>query len=298
MKPESDGATKRRSDEGQAHVADAPSLRRSVAPSLRRYSSFALPRLRAAIKPFRLHWFPRLRSTNDHAAELRRRGDLFAPAVVLTGHQTAGRGRGAHAWWSGPGCITVTFVLPIDETVAPHQIPLIAGLAVRNAAAELAGDDGVQLKWPNDLLYDGRKLAGLLCERVQKADLVGLGLNVNLDRSSKSVPASLSDRLTSVSEIAGRPVDLTTALATVGSHLHRMLTRRADHPFEQVLREYDSHHALVGRTVSVRDGVEGASVTGRCEGMDEMGRLLLRSRDGIHRVISGEVTLVDSAARR
>src|SRR5436190_23771341 len=116
---------------------------------------FDLRRLRASVKPFRLHWFPTRRSTNDHAAELRRRGELYAPAVVLTGRQTAGRGRGAHAWWSGPGCVTVTFVLPVDERVAPHQLPLAAGLAVRNAAAELAGTDAIRLQWPNDLPYDG-----------------------------------------------------------------------------------------------------------------------------------------------
>ena len=144
--------------------------------------SYELERLRTSLKPFRLHWYPTLGSTNDHAAELRRRGGLFAPAVVLTGRQTAGRGRGAHVWWSGPGCITVTFVLPIGEQVQPYQLPLIAGLAVRNAAAELTGNDGIQLKWPNDVLHEGRKLAGLLCERVEKADLVGLGSTLTSTR--------------------------------------------------------------------------------------------------------------------
>ncbi|HXE54290.1 MAG TPA: hypothetical protein VN541_14800, partial [Tepidisphaeraceae bacterium] len=123
--------------------------------------SFNIRLLREQLKPFRLHWYPRLRSTNDHAALLRRRGDLFAPAVVLTGHQTAGRGRGGNTWWSRAGSLTVTFVLAADDRVQPHQLPLVAGLAVRNAAAELARDPGIQLKWPNDLLYRGRKLAGL-----------------------------------------------------------------------------------------------------------------------------------------
>src|SRR5436305_1445423 len=146
-------------------------------------SRFDLNRLRHEIKPLRLYWFPRLRSTNDHAAALRKRGELFAPAIVLTGHQTAGRGRGTNTWWSIGGSLTVTFVLPADPQIAPHQLPLIAGLAARNAAAELTGDQHIQLKWPNDLLYGWRKLGGLLCERVLKADLVGLGLNVNLDPS-------------------------------------------------------------------------------------------------------------------
>jgi BirA family biotin operon repressor/biotin-[acetyl-CoA-carboxylase] ligase len=192
-------------------------------------------------------------------------------------------------------------VLPADEHLAPHQLPLIAGLAVRNAAAELSCNDGVQLKWPNDVLYGGRKLAGLLCERVDKADLVGLGLNVNLDPKSSEVPPALGGRVTSLSEIAGRPIDLTSALATVARHLHRMVTRLADHPFGQVLREYDVHHALVGRKVTVLDGADAPSLSGRCEGLDEMGRLLLRSRTGLHRVIAGQVVLDErerSPARR
>src|SRR5688572_21593048 len=114
-----------------------------------RHNVFALKRLREDLRPFRLHWFPTLRSTNDHAATMRRAGELYAPAVVLTGRQTAGRGRGAHVWWSGAGCLTVTFVLPVDDQLLPHQIPLLAGLSVRNAAAELSGSDKISLKWPN-----------------------------------------------------------------------------------------------------------------------------------------------------
>ena len=252
--------------------------------------SYDLERLRTSLRPFQLHWFPRLRSTNDHAAALRRAGKLFAPAAVLAGRQTAGRGRGAHVWWSGSGCVTVTFVLPIGQQVQPHQLPLIAGLAVRNASAELTGDDRVGLKWPNDVLYDGRKLAGLLCERVEKADLVGLGLNVNLDPAS--APAPLRERLTSLSRVAARGFDLTTALSTVTGHLHRLLERQADQPFATLLREYDAHHALVGKKVSVLDASDAVAVTGRCEGLDEMGRLLLRSGSQVHRIISGQVQAI------
>jgi BirA family transcriptional regulator, biotin operon repressor / biotin---[acetyl-CoA-carboxylase] ligase len=245
---------------------------------------------RKALRPFRLHWFPTLRSTNDHAAVMRRAGELYAPAVVLTGRQTAGRGRGAHAWWSGPGCLTVTFVLPVDQQLLPHQIPLLAGLAVRNAAAELSGSAAVALKWPNDLLFKGRKLGGLLCERIDKADLVGLGLNVNLDPAA--APRDLRATVASLAEVRGEPVDMTHALATVASHLHRLWSRGAGHPFGLLLQEYDAHHALVGRRVSVVDN--GARpVSGRCEGLDEMGRLVLRAPRGgkLHRVVCGHVQM-------
>ena len=250
-------------------------------------TSFNLARLRRQIKPFRLHWFPRLGSTSDHAAALRKRGDLYAPAVVLTAHQLAGRGRGSNTWWSGPGCLTVTFVFPIDDQLAPHQIPLISGVAVRRAAVEQCGDDAIQLKWPNDLLHHGRKIAGLLCERVHKADLIGLGLNVNLD--PPQAPPALRERLTSLSVIAGRELDMTDAVATVARHLYRMLAHREEQPFSQLLRDYDANHALIGRRVTVTGAGENGPVTGRCEGLDETGRLLLRDRNTLHRVIAGQV---------
>src|SRR5437016_8824984 len=168
-------------------------------------NSLSIPRLKKALKPFRLHFCPRRRSTNHHAAILRKRGDLFAPAIVLTPNQIAGRGRGRNTWWSTQGALTVTFAMPIDKDRDPHQIPLIAGLAVRNAAAELSGDHSISLKWPNDIIHDGKKLAGLLCERIDRIDLIGIGLNVNIDPAS--APKSIRDRLTSLMMIAGKQFD-------------------------------------------------------------------------------------------
>jgi BirA family biotin operon repressor/biotin-[acetyl-CoA-carboxylase] ligase len=248
---------------------------------------FRLAELRERIKPFRLHWFPRVRSTNDHAAALRKRDKLFAPAIVLAGHQTAGRGRGSNSWWSGEGSLTVTFVLAADDRIEPHQLPLIAGLAVRDAAAELTGDGGIQLKWPNDILDAGKKLGGLLCERILKADLVGLGLNVNLDCAQ--APRVLRDRLSSLAQIRGNATDITEALAVVASHLRLTIQRAADQPFAVLLREYDAHHALIGREISVTTSPDESPLRGRCEGLDAVGRLLVHSRGKLHHVISGQV---------
>jgi len=251
--------------------------------------SFNLDRLRTQIRPFRLHWFSRLRSTNDHAAVLRKRGELFAPALVLTAHQTAGRGRNTNTWWSGAGTLTVTFVLPIDEQLSAHQLPLIAGLAVRNAAANVSGNDAIRLKWPNDLLYRERKLAGLLCERAHKADLVGLGLNINPDPRT---PRNLRDRIISLAEIAGTDLlDKTEVLIAIVKQLHPMLMRRAQQPFAKILREYDQHHALIGKRVTIA-GNGSDSTSGVCQGLDSMGRLLLRSGTGeLQRIIAGQVRI-------
>jgi BirA family biotin operon repressor/biotin-[acetyl-CoA-carboxylase] ligase len=257
-----------------------------------RQASFDLDRLRRQIKPLRLYWFPRLRSTNDHAAELRRRGDLFAPAIVLTGHQTAGRGRGTNAWWSRPGVLTVTFVFPIDQGIPAHQLPLLAGLAVRDAIAPLVPSVEVKLKWPNDLLIGTRKLAGLLCERVRKADLVGLGLNVNV--SPRQAPSSLRDRVVSLSEGAGHDLDMTDVLIVVAKRLHAMLLHRDEQTYAQILRRYDEHHALIGRRVSISPGAGETPIAGICRGLDTMGRLIVKDRSGggVKKIVAGEVKLL------
>jgi BirA family biotin operon repressor/biotin-[acetyl-CoA-carboxylase] ligase len=255
-----------------------------------RSASFDLSRLRGELKPFRLYWFPRLSSTNDHAAAMRKRGELFAPAVVLTGRQIAGRGRGANAWWSAAGVLTVTFAMPIENHLAPYQIPLAAGLAVRNAAAELSGHDSIALKWPNDVLHEGRKLAGLLCERVHHVDLIGVGLNVNVEVSD--APAALRHRITSLSAIGGHSIGMTDALLAVARHLHRSLALRREHPFPAVLKEYDRHHALVGRQVRVIGSADEAAVAGICQGLDDLGRLVLRDGATTHRLIAGHVEML------
>jgi BirA family transcriptional regulator, biotin operon repressor / biotin---[acetyl-CoA-carboxylase] ligase len=256
-------------------------------------SRFELDRLRTQLKPLRLHWFPRLRSTNDHAAALRRRRELYAPAVVLTGHQLAGRGRGGNAWFSGPGSLTVTFAFRAEEHLLTHQLPLVAGLAVREAiegvlrAAMPADAPAVQLKWPNDILCNGRKLAGLLCERVDRIDLIGVGLNVNLDMAR--APRALRDRITSLQRETGLNFDLTDVLSAVAHSLHRRIGRRGDRLFAEYLAEYDRHHALVGKTVTIAGENGSAALTGRCEGLDQQGRLLLRHRQTLHRIIAGHV---------
>jgi BirA family transcriptional regulator, biotin operon repressor / biotin---[acetyl-CoA-carboxylase] ligase len=180
-------------------------------------------------------------------------------------------------------------VFPVEEHLSPHQVPLLAGLAVRDAASALVGDAEVTLKWPNDVLFDGKKLAGLLCERVSKADLIGVGVNVNND--PKNAPAALRGQITSLAAIAGRPIDINEALIALAAHLHRAMSRRGDRLFVETLNRYDEHHALVGRKVSVVEAGSGRVVSGRCTGLDSNGRLVLRNGRKTHPVIAGQVRM-------
>jgi BirA family biotin operon repressor/biotin-[acetyl-CoA-carboxylase] ligase len=259
-----------------------------------------------------------LKSTNSHAAILRKRGDLPAPAIILTPNQTAGRGRGANSWSSPPGNLTVTFAFPAEPQLQPHHLPLIAGVAVRHATAQLTNNSHIQLKWPNDIVVSADcglpiaelnkksptqsairnpqspllKLAGLLCERLDNLDLIGIGLNVNLD--PRKAPKDLRCKLTSLRTLAGHPFDLTDVLLTLAAHLQRALIQRHSQPFPAFLQEYDQHHALLGRNLSIIGPPNTPLVTGRCLGLDSTGRLLLKNRSTTHAIIAGHVVLNDS----
>lgn len=256
--------------------------------------SFDLSRLRAGLKPYRLYWFPRLGSTSDHAGRLRRAGKLFAPAAVLTGRQVAGRGRGKNKWWSNEGVLTVTFALPVHERLPPQELPLIAGLSLRNAAAEITGEDRILLKWPNDLLHENRKLAGLLCERIANVDLVGIGLNVNVNPAD--APRSLRGDITSLWKIGGKELEMTEVLLIVARHLRQNLRRRMELPFSAFVREYLRHDGLAGRSVTITSNGDEAPISGRCEGIDNTGRLLIRRGSKVQAIIAGMVSVSGRSA--
>ncbi len=152
----------------------------------------------------------------------------------------------------------------------------------------------IELKWPNDLLFNGRKLAGLLCERAEKADFIGLGLNVNVD--PRKAPASIRDRVTSLAEItreARSPThfDMTEVLVRVAAALREVMMHHGGRSFADELKEYAAHHALTGRRVTITASPGSPSIKGTCGGLDAMGRLLVRTRNGIEPIIAGHVEM-------
>jgi len=245
------------------------------------------------LRPFRLHHFPELPSTNDYAIEARRKGELFAPAIILADSQTAGRGRGANRWHSSTGSLAITYVFPVEENLRAHQLPLVAGLAVRNAVAELTTNSEIKLKWPNDLIYFRRKIAGLLCERIAGADLVGIGLIVN----NVSMPANLKRTATNLCTIAGRPLNLNTTVITLTHHLRHYLLARKSRSFAAFVDEYRQHDGLLGASIAVSLSSEPVEIKGTCDGIDTDGRLLVRTGNKVRKIITGGIRMVLPASQ-
>lgn len=114
-------------------------------------------------------------STQDFATvELLRSG---RPVLIVANRQTAGRGRSGNDWWQAPAGVAASLAFPVDRFAVGDTFSLAVGLAVRSALAGVA-DIAVELKWPNDLEANGRKVGGILVERDEQRVVVGCGLNL------------------------------------------------------------------------------------------------------------------------
>lgn len=226
----------------------------------------------------------RVSSTND---EVRGRSQPWL--VVTAEQQDAGRGRLGRGWTTTPlTSLAVSALVPAPAS-GPSWVPLLAGLAVHRAVAEVAGVT-TALKWPNDVLVPGdgdRKLAGLLCEWTEAGVVVGLGLNVDTSRADLPLGAATSLRM------AGAPgVDRATLLTAYLVHLAR-LVREDTGPGGAGPRAYRVACGTIGREVDVSQPGGGLS-SGVATGVDDAGRLTLRSGNGTYAVTAGDVVHVRS----
>jgi BirA family transcriptional regulator, biotin operon repressor / biotin---[acetyl-CoA-carboxylase] ligase len=221
----------------------------------------------------------RVGSTND---VVRERSEPWQ--VVVAERQDAGRGRQGRAWSTTPGTSLAVSALVPAPASGPGWVPLLAGLAVHRAVAEVAGVE-TSLKWPNDVLVPGdgdRKLAGLLCEWTPAGVVVGLGLNVDATREELPLDTATSLR------VAGAPgVDRATLLTSYLVHLAR-LVRDDTGPAGAGPTAYREVCGTVGREVEVRQPGD-VVVSGVATGVDDAGRLSVRSGTRTCAVTAGDV---------
>ena len=233
-------------------------------------------------------------STNDVARELAVRG---APegTLVIADEQTAGKGRLGRRWLAPPATSLLMSLLLRPHFLAPHQaqrLTMICSLAVVDAIVEVTGLLAA-IKWPNDIVVQGKKVGGILTElgaTGQRLDyaVVGLGLNVNLDFGAVEAMGELAATATSLSQELGREVSrlalLWRILKNVEGRYQRLGAGELPHD-EWASRLVTLHNHVI---VDTPRGV----VEGWAEGVDADGALILRTNCGERqRVLAGDVTL-------
>jgi BirA family transcriptional regulator, biotin operon repressor / biotin---[acetyl-CoA-carboxylase] ligase len=244
-----------------------------------------------------VHHYYKIGSTNSEAMRSAAEG---APegSVFLAEEQLAGRGRGAHAWHSArsTGIYCSVILRPVMPPSDALIFSLAAGLAIRAAVAEIAPQLSVDLKWPNDLLLDGKKFCGILTEMNAEATrvrhlVVGIGINVN----QVKFPAELREIATSLRIETGTEwsrVELCAALLKSLDREYRGLVEDAE-ARDAILRRFEESSSSVrGRRVSIEvNSDENGGLAGVTEGLDDRGFLRVRTPEGLRTVVSGTVKI-------
>jgi len=256
-------------------------------------SRYRIAEVAESIRPVALRYFCTCGSTHDLADSAARAGSLVGPTLFLTSRQVSGRGRAGNTWWSGRGCITATLAFPTRAGMNSAELSIRAVAAIHRAILDTS-DLPVLIKWPNDLLLHDRKLGGVLCARSSGFDLVGFGINDNLDRAD--APDELRDAITSLAAL-GTPVDLTHLVARICQSLRSHLFDKTLEPFSAVLGWYSRHHRLTGLPVQVYLP-DGRSVCGTCTGLTPTGQLLLQAGPNTEALSAGHVVWSAAEADR
>ena len=261
-------------------------------------SSLDIPRLNAS--PFVRHveFHAELGSTNDRALELARETEHETPVLVIAERQTAGRGRGANQWWSGPGALTFSLVLdPMQIGLQKKHWPrlaLTAGLSVCEVLQTLMPQKSSALKWPNDVWLESKKVCGILveipdCPPPAVPKLV-LGLGINVNNSLRNAPPEIQAFGTSLCDQGNANFDSTDVLISLLERLEKNLqTLAADR--DELADRWQSLCALTGRTVEVHLGSQ--CIRGVCRGIDREGALTLQSDQRLERIFGGVVTAIE-----
>lgn len=242
-------------------------------------------------------------STNNRAAQLLANG---APegVIVLARQQTAGRGRQGRTWISPPDAgLYMSFLLrpSKDRTDLPLHT-LACGVACVKAIWECAGLE-VGLKWVNDLVVSGKKVGGILAEIPSSTSgktaghshltplVLGIGINMQLDLSE--VPDELKNRVESLENLAGQPVDPNLLVAAIARYLEQTLDHLASGRQQEVLDAWRQHSVTLGRQINAISGT--TQIEGLAVDIDEGGGLIVESAtQGRVTLHAGEITIRSS----
>jgi BirA family biotin operon repressor/biotin-[acetyl-CoA-carboxylase] ligase len=239
--------------------------------------------------------FDTIGSTNTRALALAKEG-AESGTVIIAETQSNGRGRLGRTWASpkGAGLYFSIISRPPLEPENLSKITLAAGLALCNGVAKVS-NIRARLKWPNDLLFAEKKMAGVLCEADLTAEggptvVIGIGLNVN--NRAEDFPAELAGRATSMFLAAQeRLFDRGAVLAAILREIDREIKRLANNNFRGILADWRANDATYGKWLTWLNP-QGQKITGLSLGPDEDGLLYIKDTNGtVHPVLSGDLEI-------
>lgn len=248
-------------------------------------------------------------STNDRAIALAQDGAAEG-TLVIARSQTGGRGRQGRSWVS-PKDAGIFLSIILRPTIDASLFPLISFVAAVAAAEaiERVGSTKIGLKWVNDLVFEGKKLGGILAEMpghksaaksksngqsnepewvLPPAVIVGMGINLNLE--SATIPDELKDRIIALDQICGKTVDANQVVSEFCNAFEEQYNHLRHSAQELVLIQWRRYSHTLGKEIKATMGSE--ELNGYAEDITESGALVLRLENGEHRILhAGEISI-------
>jgi BirA family biotin operon repressor/biotin-[acetyl-CoA-carboxylase] ligase len=222
-----------------------------------------------------------LDSTNSEARRMAQAGEP-GPVWITAAHQNAGRGRRGRVWDSGEGNLAATLLLRPDAPAAViGQLSFAAALAVAETAAHFAPGAAITVKWPNDVLADGKKLAGILLESEPGWLAIGIGVNLANFPQGTEFPA------TSLAQLGIAPPSSDEALTVLAARFAHWYAAWMNDGFETLRAAWLARAGGLGLPIRAR--LPNETRTGVFEGIDAAGALLLNEQGQVHTIAAGEV---------
>ncbi len=247
--------------------------------------------IEAAFPEWTLEIHEELPSTNQYL--MQQAAKLQTPAVVVAEQQTQGRGRGGNSWWSDRDSLTFSVMFSPEKYGIPRSqqrlLSLIAAALVRESIITSGDIDGsrVWLKWPNDIYLDGKKVCGILLEQPGTPnDVIVIGIGLNVNNSFGDAPDEICEKAISIQDASTENLLLTTVLFSIMANFEDIFEdeQRREDFFPYAWEEF---HLLDQKMVTIDQS--GKQITGRCEGIDESGALLLRDMYGLQQIHSAVI---------
>jgi len=239
-----------------------------------------------------IYYFAELDSTNN---EGKKQANLGCPegSIVLSESQHGGRGRLSRGWFS-PAGKGIWLSVVLRPTFNPYDAPkctLLAAVAVTKAIRRVTQVE-CGIKWPNDILYKGKKIVGILTEMSAEMDainhiVIGMGINVNI--SEQEFPAELKDIATSLSLATGQEISRLRLLNAVLIELEQGYEQVLQRGFSEMLNEWRRLSVTLGQQVNVVGG--GREFSGIAVDIDHDGALLVETNSGLEKVLAGDVSI-------
>jgi BirA family biotin operon repressor/biotin-[acetyl-CoA-carboxylase] ligase len=233
----------------------------------------------------RIAAYGELDSTNSEARRLAQAGEP-GPLWITAERQTAGRGRRGRVWDSAPGNLAATLLLRPEAPIAiVGQLSFVAALAVAEMAAHFAPQAAITVKWPNDVLAEGRKLAGILLEAgpAPKGTWLAIGIGVNL----ASFPQGTEFPATSLAQLGLAPPTPDDALSVLAARFAHWYALWMSEGFETVRAAWLARAGGLGLPIRAR--LPHETREGVFEGIDSAGALLLNEQGLVSAIAAGEV---------